>query len=406
MKSFKKLFLALCVLVFVLSVNTFAYSMNVRVIVDGKVIESSETGQNEATGFISSDRTFVPLRLIGENLNCTVKYDEATKDILITSDDLNIKMNVNSKDFAVNGENKSMDVVPIIYKDRTYIPIRYIGEAFGKEVSWDKDSYTCIVGGVGEINLESLKKLSQKFDENYKIYTFGNPKVTVKIPMELSKELVVEDDNYGINIYEAISYDDDEKSNGFMMSVFQLDSDSYKDMMETFGIDKVLDIKGNFYVAVDYLKFQDLEEIYEPLVKTPHYRDLVDKLNKGMIVTQENPSNEVKKYKIYTFGKPKVNVKIPRDLLDDLSVIQKEAGYDDGIRIYNNAEYFGETKRKFYYAVEQFEDPKFDPNRTRSELVNKTGNTITVKYDTKYIENGEDPIYDRLCKEIIVEMAK
>lgn len=160
MKSFKKLFLALCVLVLILTVNTFAYSMNVRVIVDGKVIEASETEDKEGTGFINSDRTFVPLRLIGENLNCTVKYDDTTRDILITSDDLNIKMNVNSKDFAVNGENRSMDVKPIIYKDRTYIPIRYIGEAFDKEVKWDKDSYTCIVGDAGEINLENLKKLS------------------------------------------------------------------------------------------------------------------------------------------------------------------------------------------------------------------------------------------------------
>lgn len=53
--------------------------------------------------------------------------------------------------FLVDGDSfvaKDGDAVlsPIVYKDRTYLPVRSLGEALGVAVDWDKDTRTVILG--------------------------------------------------------------------------------------------------------------------------------------------------------------------------------------------------------------------------------------------------------------------
>ena len=50
---------------------------------------------------------------------------------------------VNGK--RVNEEDISLDVPAEIINDRTYLPLRKIGEALGCEVDWDGDTRTVII---------------------------------------------------------------------------------------------------------------------------------------------------------------------------------------------------------------------------------------------------------------------
>ncbi|HHV15719.1 MAG TPA: hypothetical protein GXX58_03995 [Gelria sp.] len=50
---------------------------------------------------------------------------------------------------------------PIVYKDRTYLPVRAIGEALGIKVDWDKDTRTVILG---EAAVEPVKEDPVKED--------------------------------------------------------------------------------------------------------------------------------------------------------------------------------------------------------------------------------------------------
>lgn len=71
-------------------------------------------------------------------------------------------MNVKSKNLEVNGLKKTMDVAPILYKDSTYVPIRYVGESLNKPISWNPNDGAVYIGnGLNTRNIDysNLKKL-------------------------------------------------------------------------------------------------------------------------------------------------------------------------------------------------------------------------------------------------------
>lgn len=407
MTKMKKILVFLVILFALTTGSAFGRTMDVRVIVDGKIMESQETeGNKKATGFIDSNRTYVPLRLVGEALKCKVDYRPETKNIDITKDGMALQFNVNSKDFTVNGEKKSMDVKPLIYKNRTYLPIRFIGEAFDKEVRWEGKSYSCIVGDLGNIQLDNLKKL----EENYKIYTFGNPKVTVKVPKDLMKDLVVEEDyvNNIIRFHEAQGYGVEDRVNGMLLEVHQMDKETYEAPVATDARDKLLSVDQGRYLTLNHVIFQDMEEVYRPKLETPHYKALLKKLEVGLVISQEKQKSNwnTDKYKTYTFGNPKVTVEIPTRLMKHLLVIENEFPNGESVRIYDGKKFYDTTdETRFFYAVEQFNDPEFDAERTRSEVIDKKGNRYTVKYPTKYIYEAH-PVYDQLLETIRVKVEK
>lgn len=57
-----------------------------------------------------------------------------------------IELWIGKKKYKVNGQEKEMDVAPVIVNDRTMVPIRFVAEAFGKRVDWDdKDRKVTII---------------------------------------------------------------------------------------------------------------------------------------------------------------------------------------------------------------------------------------------------------------------
>ena len=89
-------------------------------------------------------------------------YDQFSKNITITGNGQEVGMNVYSKNFKVNGVKKAMDVAPIVYKNRTYIPIRYVAESLNKQVSWNPKDQAVYIGhgfNMTNINYTNLKKL-------------------------------------------------------------------------------------------------------------------------------------------------------------------------------------------------------------------------------------------------------
>ena len=78
---------------------------------------------------ITNSRTMVPLRFIGEALGTEFEWDEKTRTV---------SFNLNGKELQVVIDQRlpGMDVPASIVNNRTIVPIRYIAEAFGAEVTW------------------------------------------------------------------------------------------------------------------------------------------------------------------------------------------------------------------------------------------------------------------------------
>jgi hypothetical protein len=86
--------------------------------------------------FIKSDRTFVPIRFIAENLDCTASWDDSERKVTIETLDKRVILFIGKKEFYVNDRVKQMDVAPFISQNRTFVPIRWIAENFDAEVHW------------------------------------------------------------------------------------------------------------------------------------------------------------------------------------------------------------------------------------------------------------------------------
>lgn len=161
MKEFKKLFFALVFILF-LGARVYAYDFDTPLVINGVDCETAYKSDPNYYGFISNNRTYVPLRFISETLNFNVNYEEASRNIKISANGYEVKMNTKSKDYETNGVKKTMDVAPIIYNNRTYIPIRYVAEALNVDISWNPNDKAVYIGSAikyDEKDLSSLKKL-------------------------------------------------------------------------------------------------------------------------------------------------------------------------------------------------------------------------------------------------------
>lgn len=99
---------------------------------------------NTNSPYISKDRTFVPIRFISEAFKTYVTWDAKTKTVTINGADTEIKMTIGNTDYTVNGEKKTMDAAPEITKDRTFVPVRMIAEALGMSVKWNENGVISI----------------------------------------------------------------------------------------------------------------------------------------------------------------------------------------------------------------------------------------------------------------------
>ena len=96
----------------------------------------------DAAPFIYGDRTLVPLRLIAEAYGGQVNWlaDSREVDIVINNDHLILP--VDQAQLTLNGQTRAIDVAPQIRQGRTFVPVRFISEAIGMDVSYDNASRT------------------------------------------------------------------------------------------------------------------------------------------------------------------------------------------------------------------------------------------------------------------------
>lgn len=126
--------------------NNVIYPINerkdVEVVVNGKVV----TVEDKA--FIENGRTMVPFRLIAESLGADVGYNFRNENLkVIWSIRADVKVDMRVDDYRAYRNEKMvyMDVAPVLYNNKTYIPLRYITELFNCEVNWDSESYTATI---------------------------------------------------------------------------------------------------------------------------------------------------------------------------------------------------------------------------------------------------------------------
>ena len=85
----------------------------------------------------ASGRTLVPVRFISEFLGFEVVWDAQAKTVNIKDPSKTIILTIGNKTALINGKAYEIDVAPLIKDSRTFVPLRFISEAFGYQVNWD-----------------------------------------------------------------------------------------------------------------------------------------------------------------------------------------------------------------------------------------------------------------------------
>ena len=99
------------------------------------VVNNEVVSVEDAAPYVANDRTYVPFRALGEALGAEVVWDNDARTVTYTLGKTEVVMTIGEKTYTVNGEEKTMDVAPEITNDRTYVPVRFVGEALGFKVT-------------------------------------------------------------------------------------------------------------------------------------------------------------------------------------------------------------------------------------------------------------------------------
>ena len=87
----------------------------------------------------SNDRTLVPIRFVAESLGAEVSWSQENRQVSIEMEDKLVVMTIGSTNYTINGKDMKMDTAPEIVDSwgRTMVPIRFVAEALGMSVEWD-----------------------------------------------------------------------------------------------------------------------------------------------------------------------------------------------------------------------------------------------------------------------------
>lgn len=104
--------------------------------INGEIVTSS------AAPVIENGTTLVPIRIISQNLGCTVDWNANTQGITITKDSKVINLTIGETAATVNNAAQSLSVAPKIIDSTTMVPIRFISQNLDAYVNWDEASRT------------------------------------------------------------------------------------------------------------------------------------------------------------------------------------------------------------------------------------------------------------------------
>ena len=92
-------------------------------------------------GLMDTDhnRTFVPIRLIGEAFGAQVTWDKPNQRVEISKGDQRIRLYVGKKEAMRGDQAIQLESAPFVEQGVTYVPLRFIGDALGVALQWLAD---------------------------------------------------------------------------------------------------------------------------------------------------------------------------------------------------------------------------------------------------------------------------
>jgi competence protein ComEC len=105
----------------------------------------------EVPPVIENNRTLVPLRAIFEVLGAQVSWNGDTNTITAVKGDTTITLQIGNTIAYKNGQPLVLEVPPKTINNRTLVPLRFVSEALGAQVTWEEASQSIHISGPGQL---------------------------------------------------------------------------------------------------------------------------------------------------------------------------------------------------------------------------------------------------------------
>lgn len=99
--------------------------------VDGKAVKLP------AAPFMQKDVNYLPLRFVADTLGADIVWDNIAKRVTILRGDTMLELWVGRSEVSVNGVRQKVLAAPILKNNSTYVPVRVVSEQLGQKVDWE-----------------------------------------------------------------------------------------------------------------------------------------------------------------------------------------------------------------------------------------------------------------------------
>lgn len=129
----KKLIFIILTFYLVLASQAIAYAVPAIIYVNGERLNLPSEPVLEA------GVTLVPVRPIFEALGAKVFWHGSYQEVEAIKGELSIKLPVGKKVGLINGQLHELDVATKVINNHTFVPLRFVSEALGAAVEWDRE---------------------------------------------------------------------------------------------------------------------------------------------------------------------------------------------------------------------------------------------------------------------------
>jgi Copper amine oxidase N-terminal domain. len=149
----RKLLLSLAVIVAFPAASTLPHDIASAAVSEYSIVSQpfSINGTSSHIGTINKNgSTYIALQNIDAALGLTTRYDPSSRLVQVTGHNRSLRIGLSTGAMSLNGQPIS-GPDPVFQNGTTYLPLRFLAERFGYEVTYDKRSQ--------QIGLQSLSEI-------------------------------------------------------------------------------------------------------------------------------------------------------------------------------------------------------------------------------------------------------
>jgi len=137
MNKIRKVFVCMLIALLVALPAGTAFASDMQITFDGYYLQFGP--------IIVDDRSLLPARFVTDLLGGETEWEPDYRRVTLTINERVIILYIDSDIAFVDGEEIGLDVAAMIYDDRTFVPLRFVGENFGIDVDFCDDTRTIIL---------------------------------------------------------------------------------------------------------------------------------------------------------------------------------------------------------------------------------------------------------------------